>query len=88
MIICLVENCATWDGQGEMYLIDTCLLTSEPFRSLLESADSSLSLTGDDLFCVVNNQSTGWNYQYELDIQRAMVDPPQLVEKLISVTFE
>ena len=88
MIICMVENCASWDEPGEIYLIDSSLLTSEPFRSFLESASNSLCVSGDGEFGRCTNLVQGWRGQYELDIQRAVVNPPQLVEKLISVTFE
>lgn len=88
MIICLVENCIAWDSQGELYLIDTSVLTSEPFRSFLESAGDSLYVDGDGEFGVCTHEKQGWSCLYELDIQRAMVNPPQLVEKLVSVTFE
>ncbi|OBQ43607.1 MAG: hypothetical protein AN484_11415 [Aphanizomenon flos-aquae WA102] len=86
MIICLIETYKySWEGQGEMYIIDTSLLSSEPFRSFLESAPSSLYI-GDGEFCT--SEKLGWSWQYESDIQRAVVKPPQLVEKLVSVTFD
>jgi hypothetical protein len=88
MIICLVENCASWDRQGEMYLIDTSLLLSEPFRSFLESAPSSLSVDDEGEFGEHTDERQCWRWQYELDLNRAIVKPPQLVEKLISVTFD
>lgn len=84
----MVENCAAWDGQGGLYLIDTSLLTSEPFRSFLESAGSELYVDEDVKFGVCTVERQGWSWQYESDIQRAIVKPPQLVQKLISVTFE
>ena len=88
MIICLVENCASWEGQREMYLVYTSLLTSEPFRSFLESTPKYLSVSGDEEFGLCTSERQGWSGRYELDIARARVNPPQLVEKLVSVTFE
>lgn len=88
MIICLVENCASWVCHCEAYLIDTSLLTSEPLRSFLESAEDSLYVDGDGEFGLCTSEKQGWSGQYELDIQRAMVNPPTLVEKLVSIIFE
>lgn len=84
----MVENCPSWDSQGGLYLIDTSLLTSEPLRSFIESAGSELYVDGDGEFGVCTDERQGWSWQYDSDIQKAIVNPPQLVEKLISVTFE
>ena len=90
MIICLVENSATKAAARGVaaYLIDTSLLLSEPFRSFLESAPSFLSIDGEGEFGEVTSEIHCWKWRYELELNRAIVKPPQLVEKLISVLFE
>lgn len=90
MIICIVENSTHWDEFGQPYLIDTSLLKDEYLRAYLES-------TNNDNIIINNTHPLGGVHElyehafaskYSEDIFEALIDPPQIVDKMLSIVFE
>ena len=81
MIICITENSHSWDKFGEPYLVDTNLLIEgTTIKEFLESCTiSSVAVDMNDCNLVT--------YEYK-EIQQAIVEPPQKVDKLLSIVFE
>lgn len=91
MIICIVENSHTWDAFGSPCLIDTSKLTKEYLRAYLESWNSDEPIYIDNthpLGGIHEFYSYSFASKYSEDIQQAIVEPPQMVDKLISIVFE
>lgn len=91
MIICIVENSTYWHNWEHPYLLDTSKLSEEYLRAYLESWNPK------DILVINNTHPLGgihelYSYsfasKYSEDIQQAIIQPPQLVEKLISIVFE
>ena len=80
MIICIVENSTEWDEFGQPYLIDTSLLKEEYLRAYLEGSVNVRKVNSDK-----GRFIDSWNKE---DIFAAIVQPPQMVDKLISIIFE
>jgi hypothetical protein len=89
MIICIVENSNEWDDFGQPYLIDTSLLKEEYLRAYLESTIDDIIIINDThhLGCI-HELDYSFASKYADDIQQAIVQPPQMVDKLISIIFE
>ena len=92
MIICIVENSIKWDDFGLPYLVDTSKLNSY-LKSDFESLNSSELVyskkvnslkTSDYLY----SYHDWWSDTVFEDLQQAIVQPPQLVDKLVSIIFE
>jgi len=93
MIICITENSPYWDAYGIPYLIDTSKLDKASwFRKLLEeTTEKSIVLKKINK---IKPSFDSYSYHdwftslvYE-DIQQAIVEPPQMVDKLLSIVFE
>ena len=81
MIICIVENSTQWDDFGQPYLIDTSLLKEEYLRAYLES-------TIDDSIIINDTHHLGGIHELDYSFEQVIVQPPQMVDKLISIIFE
>ena len=89
MIICIVENSNEWDEFGQPYLIDTSLLKEEYLRAYLESTiDDSIIINDTHHLGGIHELDYSFASKYADDIQQAIVQPPQMVDKLISIIFE
>ena len=80
MIICITENSTEWDDFGQPYLIDTSLLKEEYLRGYLEVSVEVIKVDSNN-----GRFIDSWNKE---DIFAAMIKPPQMVDKLISIIFE
>ena len=90
MIICIVENSNEWDEFGQPYLIDTSLLKEEYLRAYLESTIDDSIIINDTHHLGGIHELYDYSFasKYADDIQQAIVQPPQMVDKLISIIFE
>ena len=85
MIICITENSTHWGKFGQPYLIDTNLLPDgTAFKEFIESCElTSIAIDINDVKLYQIAMSI-----VEPCIQKAMVQPPQMVDKLLSIVFE
>lgn len=91
MIICITENSHSWDTFGEPYLIDTNLLIEgTTIKEFLESCTlSSVAVDINDCNLVIpDSYEYCWGHIVYEEIQQAIVQPPQKVDKLLSIVFE
>lgn len=91
MIICITENSTHWDEFGQPYLIDTHLLPNgTAFKEFVETCElTSVAVDINDFNLVIpDSYDYCWSHVVFEDIQQAMVQPPQMVDKLLSIVFE
>ena len=91
MIICITENSHSWDRFGEPYLVDTNLLIEgTAIKEFLESCIlPSITVNINDVNLVIpDSYECCWSHIVYEDIQQAIVQPPQMVDKLLNVVFE
>lgn len=91
MIICITENSTHWDEFGQSYLIDTHLLPNgTAFKEFVETCElTSVAVDINDFNLVIpDSYDYCWSHVVFEDIQQAMVQPPQMVDKLLSIVFE
>ena len=86
MIICILESNDTWDEYVVPFLLNTDLLKNKQLKAFFKSANHySLQNMKSSLSTIL---SENFDYQdYYNEIIEAMVDPPQLVEKIILLDF-
>ena len=89
MIICITENSTHWDEFGQSYLIDTNLLPDgTAFKEFVESCElTSVEVNINDVN-LTDSYEYCWSHVIFEDIQKAMVQPPQMVDKLLSIVFK